>query len=152
MIIGPKCAVLHEVPTCTFLRLPSFPCKTLFSLTNSSEIILGMLVHHLPRLLVSWISTFLKKHLSFSMNICFLNIDFWAISSRKWVRFSLWPVTHGLSRKIKPGKKKRLLHSAAVWRWQESDSFGPACLVELLQRSEKMKMCNVLSMGLGTLQ
>lgn len=105
IIIRAKCAVLHKVPTCIFPRLPSFPYKTRFSLTNNSEMILGMLVHHLPRLLVSWISIFLKKHLSFSTNICLLNTDFWAISSRKWVWFSLWPVTHGLSRKIKPGIK-----------------------------------------------
>ena len=103
-----------QSPTCIFLRLPSFPYKTLFSLTNNSEMILGMLVHHLPRLLVSWISIFLKKHLSLSTNICLLNIDFWAISSRKWVWFSLWPVTHGLLRKIKPGIK---LDSCTLQLW-----------------------------------
>ena len=44
-----------------------------------------------------------------------------------------------------------LLHSAAVRHWQENDSFCPACLVELLQRSKRIKMRNVLSMRVGAL-
>lgn len=105
MIIGAKCAVLHTAPPAYSWDFPVSPVKPFFSLTNNSEMNLGMLVHHLPRLLVSWISIFLKKPISFSTNICLLNTDFWAISSRKWVWFSLWPVTHGLLRKIKPGVK-----------------------------------------------
>ena len=145
------CCSTHS-STCIFLRLPSFPCKTLFL---SNQQLRDEFRDVSP--LSSQVAGFLNKHLPEKAYFFFhqhLPLKHWLLSNKQQkmslvqsLASNTWTFEEDQTR-----CKIGLLHSAAVWHWQENDSFCPACLVELLQRGKRIKMCNVLSMRLGALQ